>query len=64
MLKAEDIKGMDKKAIEAKVKEFRVELFNLRMQKGTMGVEKSHTAKVLKKNIARLLTAANANQAK
>lgn len=56
-LKKEEIKGMDSKAIDAKVQALRVELFNSRMQKAATGtVEKPHTLKVIKKDIARLLT--------
>jgi|GEM_PF-1600259 large subunit ribosomal protein L29 len=56
-LKQEEIKDMDSKAIDAKVQSIRVELFNIRMQKAATGaVEKPHTLKIAKKNIARLLT--------
>lgn len=56
-LKKEEIKNMDAQAIDAKVQGLRVELFNTRMQKVATGtVEKPHTLKVIKKDIARLLT--------
>ncbi len=57
-LKFEEIKSWDSKAITAKVSELRVELFNLNMQKAATGaIEKPHTVKVIKRNIARLMTA-------
>ena len=59
MLKVDDIKGMDAKALLAKTSELRVDLFNMKMQKGTSGIEKSHVFKNIKKDIARLLTVAN-----
>jgi large subunit ribosomal protein L29 len=36
--------------------ELRLDLFKMKMQKTTSGVEKPHLMKVAKKNIARLLT--------
>lgn len=62
-LKKEEIKNMDDKAIDAKVQGLRVELFNTRMQKAATGmVEKPHTLKIIKKDIARLLTQKTALQ--
>lgn len=59
-LKFEDVKTWDDKAIQVKVSELRTELFNLNMQKAATGaVEKPHAIKIIKKNIARLLTAKN-----
>ncbi len=57
LLKYADVKGWDTKAIDAKVDELRIELFKGRIQRSTSGVEKPHTLKIMKKNIARLLTA-------
>jgi len=57
ILKYEDVKGLDVKTIDSKVTELRTESFNQRMQKVAAGVEKPHNFKVIKKNIARLLTA-------
>ena len=59
MLKVSDIAAMDEKAITAKVSEFRNELFGLKMDKRTSGLEKPHKLKIVKKNIARLLTVLN-----
>ena len=42
MLKVSDIAAMDEKAITAKVSEFRKELFGLKMDKRTSGLEKPH----------------------
>lgn len=58
-LKFEDIKSWDAKQVDAKVSELRKELFNMKMQKTTSGIEKPHLIKIAKKNIARLLTAKN-----
>lgn len=60
MLQMNEIKNWDAKAIDAKVTELRVELFNLKMQAATTGLEKTHRLSDTKKNIARLLTAKNA----
>jgi large subunit ribosomal protein L29 len=57
MMKFADAKSLDAKAIEAKVQEMRKEIFMLNMEKTTSGLEKPHKLKVLKKNIARLMTA-------
>lgn len=62
LLKYEDCKNMDAKAIDAKVSELRREMFNLRMQKAAAGVEKPHVFKANKKTIARLLTVKNASK--
>jgi len=60
MLQMSEIKSWDAKAIDAKVSELRVELFNLKMQKATTGLEKTHKLTDTRKDIARLLTAKNA----
>lgn len=56
MLKTADIQKMDEKAIEAKVQTLRTELFTLKMQHATSGLEKPHKLNELRKDIARLLT--------
>ena len=56
MLSVSDIKAMDEAAILGKVDEARRELFNLKMDKRTSGLEKPHKLKNLKKDVARLLT--------
>jgi large subunit ribosomal protein L29 len=56
MLNNDDIKKMDEQAVERKLSELRLDLFKMKMQKTTSGIEKPHLMKVAKKNIARLLT--------
>lgn len=57
IMKFTDAKNLDAKAIDQKVQDMRREIFNLKMQKSTSGLEKPHALKVLKKNIAKLMTA-------
>ncbi len=64
MLDFNEIKEWDKATCAAKVSEFRVELFRLRMQKTTSGLTAPHKLKVIKKNIARILTTQNAKSGK
>lgn len=59
MLKMSEIKTLDHAAINAKVSELRKNLFDLKLQKVTTSVEKSHLLKNIKKDIARLLTVLN-----
>lgn len=63
MLKMNEIKKLDASAINQKVSELRKELFDLRLQKNTTSVEKSHLLVTLKRDIARLLTALNTKEA-
>jgi large subunit ribosomal protein L29 len=62
-MKMEDIKKLDVKMIDAKVGELRKELFEMRMQKASAGIDKPHRKKEIKRDIARLLTAKNAKDA-
>lgn len=64
MLKMNEVASWENKAIDKKVEELRVELFNMNMQKSTSGIEKPHLIKEIKKDIARLLTAKNAKSEK
>ena len=57
MLNYKDVEAMEPKAILTKIGELRGEVFSLRMQKRTTGLEKPHLMKQAKKDIARLLTA-------
>ncbi len=57
-----DIKDLDAAAIDSKVSELRKQIFQMNMEKATSGLEKPHGLKVLKKNIAKLLTAKNAKK--
>ena len=52
----DDIKKLDDKALDRKVAELRLDVFQMKMQKTTSGIEKPHLIKEAKKNIARLLT--------
>lgn len=62
MLKSSEISKLSEKEITEKVNALKVELFNKKFNKFTTGVEKPHTVKELKKDIARLLTAKNAKK--
>ncbi len=64
MLKVSEINKLDSDAITQKVSELRKELFNLRLQKNTTSVEKSHLLTNLKRDIARLLTVLNSKVSK
>lgn len=57
VMKYSEIKDLDAAAIDAKVGELKREIFNMKMEKSTSGLEKPHKLKVAKKNIAKLLTA-------
>ena len=54
-----DVKDWSLAEIDNKVLESRKSLFDLKMQKSTSGLEKPHLIKILKKNIAKLMTAKN-----
>lgn len=62
MLKYSEIKNLDAKSILKKVSELKNQLFTLKLQKLTTGLEKSSEFKNIKKDIARLLTALNAKK--
>ena len=64
MLKMSELNKLDSDAIAQKVTELRRELFNLRLQKNTTNVEKSHLLTSLKRDIARLLTVLNTKESK
>ena len=64
VLNTKDIKGWDAAKIDAKVSDMRKQIFNLKMQQSASGMEKPHQLKILKKNIARLLTEKSAGKAK
>lgn len=59
-LKMTEIKQLDNEQALAKVSTLKRELFELKFSKHTGVVEKPHTIKIVKKNIARLLTHINA----
>jgi large subunit ribosomal protein L29 len=62
MLSKDEIQKLDDQAVERKISELRVDLFKMKMQKTTSGIEKPHLIKLAKKNIARLLTVKNARK--
>ncbi|MFT6631736.1 MAG: large subunit ribosomal protein L29 [Bacteriovoracaceae bacterium] len=64
MLKMSEITKLDGVAVSQKVSELRRELFNLRLQKNTTSVEKSHMLTNIKRDIARLLTVLNSKESK
>ncbi|MCR9205026.1 MAG: 50S ribosomal protein L29 [Halobacteriovoraceae bacterium] len=64
MMKFAEVKDMDVASLDAKVSEIKREIFNLKMEKATSGLEKPHRLRVLKKNIAKLMTAKTAQQKK
>mgnify|MGYP003683970047 FL=1 len=64
MLKISEIAKLDSEAITLKVSELRKELFNLKLQKNTTNLEKSHLLTTLKRDIARLLTVLNSKESK
>lgn len=61
-MKTEDIKGLADSDLVEKVKEARAELFNLRFQLATGQLDNPGMIKVVKKNIARLLTELRARE--
>ena len=56
MLKAEEIRKLNSDEISQKIDELKKEHFNLRVQSKTGKLEKQHKIKIVKRNIARLLT--------
>jgi large subunit ribosomal protein L29 len=62
MLNYSEIKNLDAKALLKKVSELKNQLFSLKLQKLTTGLEKSSEYKNIKKDIARLLTALNSKK--
>ena len=64
MLKISEINKLNAGEIQAKVGELRKELFNLRLQKNTTSIDKSHFLTTLKRDIARYLTVLNSKESK
>ena len=54
-----EIQNWEEREINSQVKKMRKELFDLKMEKMSKGIKNSQDISVLKKNIARLLTAIN-----
>lgn len=63
MLKISEINKLDTDAIISRVNELRRELFELKLQKNTTSIEKSHLLTDLRRDIARLLTVLNNKEA-
>ena len=59
-----EVNKLDASAIKGQVSELRKKLFELKLQKVTTSVEKSHELKSERKDIARLLTALNSKESK
>jgi len=59
MIDAEDIRKMTKDEIDAKIDALRKDHYTLRVQSKTGKLEKQHSIKGLKKDIARLMTIRN-----
>jgi large subunit ribosomal protein L29 len=59
-MKMNDVKQMDNAQATSKVAELKKELFELKFSKHTGALDKPHYLKVLRKDIARLLTHINA----
>ncbi|MCB9094953.1 MAG: 50S ribosomal protein L29 [Halobacteriovoraceae bacterium] len=55
-MEMKDIKSLKEKDVVEKVEELKSQLFDMKIQKATSGVDKPHLKKEMKRNIARLLT--------
>ena len=64
MLKMSEIAKLDDTAILNKVSELRKELFEIKLQRHTSSVEKTHMLTTLKRDIARLLIVLNSKESK
>jgi ribosomal protein L29 len=62
MIKYSEAAKLSKKEILEKVAVLKTEMFNAKFSKHTVGIEKPHIKGALKKDIARLLTALNAQK--
>jgi large subunit ribosomal protein L29 len=63
-MKAEDIRGMSQDDVSSKLIELKKEAFNLRFQKATGQLENTARQRQVRRDIARLETAATALRAK
>lgn len=55
-MKAQQLRELDKFALQGKLGEFRTELMNLRFQHATAQLENTQRMPLVKKSIARILT--------
>lgn len=58
-MKTSDIRKMTTEEINAKIKELKTELFDLRMKQATGNLEKTHHIDEKRKSVARLKTVLN-----
>jgi ribosomal protein L29 len=56
MFNKEGLKALDKKGLDNKLAELRLQIFNFKMQKKTMGLDKPHLLKNARREVARGLT--------
>ncbi len=63
-MKASEIRDLSNEDLEKSLKDSRAELFNLRFQMATSQLDNTARIKVVKKNIARVLTEIRARQIK
>lgn len=61
-MKASEIRELSSDDLQAKLKEARAELFNLRFQMATSQLDNTARIKQVKKNIARILTEMRARE--
>jgi len=59
MIKKEDVVNLSKKDVEKKVNELKKKMLSLKLQASVSGLEKPHELKILRKDIARILTFAS-----
>lgn len=64
MLKMKEISTLDSAAIKLKVSELRKEIFDMKLQKSTTNVEKTHMFTNNRRDIARLLTVLKTKESK
>ena len=63
-MKASEMRQMDNAALEAKVKELKAELFNLRFQRATGQLENTMAIQNVRRDIARAKTLIRQNELK
>ena len=61
-MKASELRELSTEELETKLKEYRTELFNLRFQMATSQLDNTARVKVVKKEIARILTEKRARE--
>ncbi len=61
-MKASELRELSTEELETKLKEYRTELFNLRFQMATSQLDNTARVKIVKKEIARILTEKRARE--